>query len=138
MISRSPFHTEKIAQQIAKKYKRKTYCLWGELGSGKTTFVKGLGKFLGVKRKIVKSPTFLFLHEYHGTRGKLYHFDFYRITRRRSDIMKVLHEVLHKKDGFIAIEWPDRLKKFLPRRRADVFFTHYAPKARKIILSLHR
>lgn len=133
VVTNSSRETEALARNLAKAQKSHIFCLYGHLGAGKTTFIKGLGKFLGVKKSIVKSPTFVFLHEYHGSRGKLYHFDLYR-TRRSRDLLHELHEVIVKNDGYIAIEWADKLRRHLPKKRVDIYFDHLAPSSRKIVI----
>lgn len=110
--------------------------LYGNLGSGKTTFVQGLGKALGIKKHIIKSPTFVLLHSYEGRKAKLYHFDLYRI-KRKGELIHELHECLEKEDGFIIVEWANRIKGHKPLPRFDIFFEHHSPKARKIKIAYH-
>lgn len=137
LITHSPASTKKLASNLISVFlknvrkERPVFCLFGDLGAGKTTFVQGLGHALKIRRKLIKSPTFVFLHEYQGKKGKLYHFDLYRIRHNR-ELLHELHEVLHRRDGFIVIEWADRVKRFLPRKRYDIIFKHCAPRERKI------
>lgn len=133
ITTNSSRETEALALNLAKGQKSHIFCLYGHLGAGKTTFIKGLGKFLGVKKSIVKSPTFVFLHEYHGKRGKLYHFDFYR-TRPSRELAHELHEAIAKDDGYIAIEWASRVKRYLPQKRVDIYFNHLSAFCRKIVI----
>ena len=87
--------------------------LFGDLGSGKTTLVKGIAKGLKVKSQIVNSPSFVLLKEY---KGKLpvYHFDFYRIKKGEEVYGIGLEEFLFGK-GICVIEWADRIRRFLPK-----------------------
>jgi len=79
----------------------------GELGAGKTTFVRGLAEGLGINPGDVSSPTFTLVHEYRGGRLTLYHADLYRLERAATDDLGL--EEIGIKDGVLAIEWPDRL-----------------------------
>jgi tRNA threonylcarbamoyladenosine biosynthesis protein TsaE len=79
----------------------------GDLGAGKTTFVRGLAEGLGINPGDVSSPTFTLVHEYRGGRLTLYHADLYRLERAATDDLGL--EEIGIKDGVLAIEWPDRL-----------------------------
>ena len=81
--------------------------LSGNLGAGKTAFVRGLAEGLGVDSSAVSSPTFTLVHEYHGGRLTLYHADLYRLDRTATEDLGL--EELGVADGVLAIEWPDRL-----------------------------
>ncbi len=81
--------------------------LSGDLGAGKTTFVKGLAAGLGIDPDEVSSPTFTLLHEYRGERLTLYHADLYRLERTASEDLGLAEAGV--RDGVLAIEWPDRL-----------------------------
>ena len=79
----------------------------GNLGAGKTAFVRGLAEGLGVDPGEVSSPTFTLVHEYRGGRLTLYHVDLYRLDRAATDDLGL--DELGVADGVLAIEWPDRL-----------------------------
>ena len=93
-------------------------CLSGELGAGKTCLVKGLAEGLGIKGKVVTSPTFIIIREYKG-RIPLYHIDLYRIGL--VDDMRDLgmEEVVYG-SGVTAIEWAERIRDRLPDERIDI------------------
>ena len=81
--------------------------LYGDLGAGKTAFVRGLAEGLGVSRDEVSSPTFTLIQEYRGGRLTLFHADLYRIDDPREFDELGLDEV--GEDGVLAIEWAERL-----------------------------
>jgi len=87
----------------------------GNLGAGKTAFVRGLADGLGVDPHGVSSPTFTLVHEYRGGRVTLYHVDLYRLDRAATDDLGL--EEMGVADGVLAIEWPDRLTHALPGAR---------------------
>ena len=86
--------------------------LSGDLGAGKTAFVRGLAQGLGVSPDEVSSPTFTLVHEYRGGRLPLQHVDLYRLERVDLDTLG-LDEALAEA-GVVAIEWPERLQRRPP------------------------
>ncbi|SEA92719.1 tRNA threonylcarbamoyladenosine biosynthesis protein TsaE [Thalassobacillus cyri] len=93
--------------------------LEGDLGAGKTTFTKGLGQGLGVKRTI-NSPTFTIVKEYEG-RIPLYHIDAYRLEDSEEDIG---FEEYFQGDGVTVVEWAQFIQEYLPERRLDLTITY--------------
>ncbi len=87
------------------------FLLKGNLGSGKTALVQAMGRALGVKEPIT-SPSFSILHEYHYPKGKIYHFDLYRI--KNTDELKNigLEEILYS-GAYCYIEWPNIAQRIL-------------------------
>ncbi len=80
--------------------------LIGELGSGKTTFVRGLAKGLGIDEKIVRSPTFVIMSVYEGYKT-LYHIDLYRLNDYEELFYVGIDEILNDESSIIAVEWAD-------------------------------
>jgi tRNA threonylcarbamoyladenosine biosynthesis protein TsaE len=89
--------------------------LTGDLGSGKTTFIQGIAKSLGISEQIV-SPTFAIINEYLTGKFPLYHLDLYRLDRSEVEDLNIngYWEGIEFEPGIIAIEWPDRLTQFPP------------------------
>ena len=86
----------------------------GELGAGKTHFVKGLAAGLGAECAVT-SPTFTLIHEYRGGRLPLFHADWYRIDDER-ELMKIGIDDYLAEDGIVVIEWADKFRSALPSR----------------------
>jgi len=80
--------------------------LYGQLGAGKTAFVRGLARGLGARADDVSSPTYTLIQEYASSRGTLYHVDLYRLEPAEVEDLGL--EELIVGDGFVAIEWADR------------------------------
>ena len=101
-VLKSEEETYKFARDISKTLKgNEVICLRGQLGAGKTTFVKGLAKALGIKEGFqVRSPTFTIVNEYPTERGNLIHIDLYRV--KDFDYSEFLG------NGIIAVEWEER------------------------------
>jgi tRNA threonylcarbamoyladenosine biosynthesis protein TsaE len=90
------------------------FALTGDLGAGKTQFVKGF--VAGVESKVdVTSPTFVLVHEYGGGLLPVYHFDFYRIESREALLQLGFDDYVFG-DGVALIEWADRYRDMIPRR----------------------
>jgi len=112
-ISRSEDETQSIAGELAARLKPgDVVLLSGNLGAGKTAFVRGVAAGLGIPPEDVSSPTFTIVHEYRGGRVTLYHVDLYRLEKTATDDLGL--EEMGVKDGVLAIEWPDRLTHDMP------------------------
>lgn len=127
IVTKSAPETKKLGQKLATYLTPKdVVCLYGDLGSGKTTFVQGLAKGLAVKQRVV-SPTFIFIHEYRvNTRKikKLYHVDLYRIEKDRQLAALGLELLLSQEDSVTVIEWAEKAKELLPNNRIDIHFQY--------------
>ncbi len=94
--------------------------LFGDLGSGKTRFAKGVSSGLGLKENVT-SPTFTIVNEHRGGRLPLYHFDFYRL-RSISELNEIGFEDYIFGNGVCVIEWADMIQEKLPSKRFDIHF----------------
>ena len=112
-ISDSPFETETAGREFAWDLPAgSVIALTGQLGSGKTRFVKGLVAEIGAPGEVT-SPTFTLIHEYTGGRLPVYHFDFFRIEDRRSAERLGLEEYFFG-DGICVVEWADKFPELIP------------------------
>jgi tRNA threonylcarbamoyladenosine biosynthesis protein TsaE len=115
-LAGSEHATQEIGRQIAADLRPgDVLLLSGDLGAGKTTFVRGLAEGLGIDPEEVSSPTFTLVHEYRGGRLTLYHADLYRLEKAATDDLGL--EEIGVQDGVLAIEWPDRLAHDMPGAR---------------------
>jgi tRNA threonylcarbamoyladenosine biosynthesis protein TsaE len=123
-ISKSEAETQKIGKDFANNLKPGSIAaLFGELGSGKTQFIKGICKGLGVK-EIVNSPTFIIINEYYTENfGKLYHFDLFRM-KTTEEILNLGFEEYLSSNGILLIEWPELIENILPDNTIKIYLSH--------------
>jgi tRNA threonylcarbamoyladenosine biosynthesis protein TsaE len=115
-VTQSEDETAAVARALAARLKAgDVILLSGNLGAGKTAFVRGLASGLGIDPEDVSSPTFTLVHEYGGGRLTLYHADLYRLEKVAAEELGL--EEMGVADGVLAIEWPDRLAHALPGAR---------------------
>lgn len=123
MITKSEKETIALGQKIASQLKGgEIIALIGELGSGKTTLIKGIAQGLGIK-KIITSPSFVLMKIYPiKSKGikQLVHIDCYRIKKPQEISAIGALEYFGQKDTVVVIEWADKIKKILPRLRPDI------------------
>lgn len=133
--SASPEETERIGERLSESLKEgDRIALVGELGGGKTRFVRGLARGLG-SRGFVKSPSFTIVNIYEGGRLPLYHIDLYRIGRADEFESAGLDELVYGR-GVSAIEWADRAPGLLDECRIVVSFSHVSENEREIEIRL--
>ena len=115
-VSRSPKESERIAKEFAGVLKKgDVVLLCGRLGAGKTVFVKGILKGLGIKRDIARSPSFTLIREYHKGLLHIFHIDLYRIEKIRELNMLGYEEYFYEPEGITLIEWADKVQEMIPR-----------------------
>lgn len=119
MVTTSAKETQKIGAELAKRGAR-IVCLYGELGSGKTTFAQGFAKGLGITSRLL-SPTFIIVRRYDIPLSKkyFYHVDLYRVKSMRD---LGLEEIFTDPHAYTVIEWADKLGELLPKQRVDIRF----------------
>ncbi|HSV16739.1 MAG TPA: tRNA (adenosine(37)-N6)-threonylcarbamoyltransferase complex ATPase subunit type 1 TsaE [Tepidisphaeraceae bacterium] len=108
--------TEAVAATIARECRGgEVIALSGDLGAGKTQFVRGLVRALGGNPRAVSSPTFVLLNVYDGGRFTIYHLDAYRVGGA-DDFEAIGFTELLEQGGVVAVEWPERVADLLPTR----------------------
>lgn len=132
LISRSPAETQAIGERLgARLGPGAVVACTGELGAGKTCFLQGLARGLGVTGDVT-SPTFILVNQYRG-RLPVYHVDAYRTGSLGELIDLGLEEMLHG-DGVTAIEWADKLAPLLPARTIRVAISGLGDEPREIVI----
>lgn len=130
--SHSEDDTMELAQNIeSEKFPNMVICLRGELGSGKTVFVKGFANSLGIDENIT-SPTFTLVKEYLNGEMPLYHMDVYRLEDGDDGTIGLTD--YFNKDGVTIIEWSDIIKDSLPEERLELKFKVIDEETRVITL----
>lgn len=146
-ITKNAQETFSLGESIGKKIKEGTvFCLYGELGSGKTTFVQGLTSGLKIRKRII-SPTFVFVRQYKLRIKSLrprannlclfYHIDLYRVKTLNDAVAIGVGEILKEKGAVVAIEWAEKIKEILPKKRIDIFFKYIDEEKRRIVLKFN-
>ena len=144
IVTNSAFQTKKLGVDLAekilqnrKKTKRaRVLALQGELGGGKTTFLQGFAKGLGIKEKIL-SPTFVILKKFNISNPNFkffYHIDCYRIQKPKDILDLNFKKVVSDPQNIIAIEWADRVFKILPKNTIVINFKSNNKNKRSIII----
>ena len=134
LISNSEEETRACAQSLAGQLKAgDIILLQGQLGAGKTTFVKGLAQALKVSVKKVNSPTFVLMNYYKG-KLPIYHFDLYRLQTSK-EIDTLDFDDYFYGQGVSVIEWPERLGEYKPKLYYLVEFQHKGETQRRICIS---
>lgn len=118
-ITHSARETKQQGRKLTSKIEDNALlCLFGELGAGKTTFVKGVASGVGIEGPVV-SPSFLLLKSYHNN-TTLHHIDLFRIESSEEFIEAGLEDYLVGQKGIVAIEWANRIEPLLPESRIDI------------------
>jgi tRNA threonylcarbamoyladenosine biosynthesis protein TsaE len=142
-FTNSPSQTKKLGELLAKKIlsmkPRKTAFvigLEGDLGGGKTTFLQGFAKGLGIKQKIL-SPTFLIMRKFKIKNLKFkifYHIDCYRIKKPKEILDLGFKEIIQNPQNIVAVEWADQIRKIMPKNTIILRFEFVNKKTRKIVV----
>lgn len=126
---------DQAAQKVLEFAKNERFFIFeGEMGAGKTTFIKALAKALGVT-DVVSSPTFSIVNEYEGKGRIIYHFDFYRI-KDLQEAFDIGYEEYFYSEHICLIEWPEKVEELLPEHYIKIEIT--APSETERLLSISR
>ena len=127
--------SSRLARKMASKDKAVVLCLTGDLGGGKTAFVQGFAKALGIKEKIL-SPTFVLMKKFDIPRNKnfkkLFHFDCYRINKPKEILSLGFREIISDPQNIIVAEWAEKIKEVLPSGSMRIHFEFIDEGKRKI------
>ncbi len=142
-LTKNPEETKRIAASLASRVLKSGFGskafligLTGDLGGGKTTFVQGFARGLGLKKKIL-SPTFLIMKRFTIKDPRftnLYHLDCYRIKKAKEVLDIGIKEIMKNPQNIVVIEWADKIKKALPLKTLWIDFDFVDEKTRKIII----
>jgi tRNA threonylcarbamoyladenosine biosynthesis protein TsaE len=131
-ISKSEKETADIAAKIIKKYpSTRIFGLKGDLGSGKTAFVRGVAKKLGVKENVT-SPTFVIMKTYEAPSRHLVHIDAYRLGSQEDLFAIGFDDLVSEASNLVFIEWPERVFETMPKNMKLINFIHLDENSRKI------
>jgi len=120
VLTNNASETMSVGEELAGRLRPgDVVALYGNLGSGKTTFTKGIGKGLGVKNpEHINSPTFVLIKEYDG-KIPLYHLDLYRLDDFKEIENLAVEEYIYG-NGVTVIEWAEKMEGMLPEKRVSV------------------
>jgi len=127
IITKKPEETARVGEALARylvsRESPRILCLYGQLGSGKTTFAQGFARGLGITTRLL-SPTFIIVRRYQIPKKEnyLYHVDLYRLQKTPEIEGIGLSEIFADSASYTVIEWAGRLGELLPEHRIDVFF----------------
>ncbi len=141
IISYNSSETKRAGEELALKIlsspqKGRILALKGGLGAGKTTFLQGFAKGLGVKKRVL-SPTFVIFNRFKLKSPcfeNFYHFDCYRIESFKEMEILGFREIISSPGNIIAVEWPEKIRKILPKRIIELKFKILENDKRKIII----
>ena len=147
-LTKTPSQTKKIGELLAKKIlktKPKKMALVvgleGDLGGGKTTFLQGFAKGLGIRQKIL-SPTFVIMKRFEIPKSRhltsniqyLIHIDCYRISRPKEIFDLGFKEIISNPQNIVAVEWADHIRKIMPKKTIWAVFELINKNKRKIVI----
>lgn len=134
LIIESPETIDKPAGEFLKLFdKYRIFAFYGEMGVGKTTFIKAICKAAGIK-DLVSSPSFALIYEYISESGQFfYHFDLYRI-KEINELYDIGYEDYFYGNGICLIEWPERAEELLPPECVRIYFNERADGSRLLLI----
>lgn len=133
LVSHSVGETRRLGALLGKLLRGdELICLEGELGTGKTSLIQGIGQGQGITQPIT-SPTFTLVNEYQGRKATFYHVDLYRL-RRADEIVQAGIDAYFYDDGICVIEWAEKARGILPSQRLHITLEHRDGNERYIAL----
>lgn len=130
----SQHQTKEVAKKLAKEIISGVIALTGELGTGKTTFVQGFAKGLGVKDKIF-SPTFVLIRQHKlPDKSMLYHIDLYRLEGKINIKQSGIKELISNPNNLVLIEWAEKIESSLPKNTTYINIKSLSENKREIII----
>lgn len=132
-IADSPASLLDIATTVLKTHtEARFFALYGNMGSGKTTFIHAFLKTLGVEDALT-SPTFSIVNTYLSSRRiPIYHFDFYRI-QSEDEVYDIGYEEYFYSEGYCFVEWPEKISDLLPTEVVSIFIEEEKESSRRKI-----
>lgn len=128
-LTTSAAQTRKIGRDLAAGGKARIIGLVGDLGGGKTTFLQGFAKGLGIKEKVL-SPTFIIIRRI----KNFYHIDCYRVKDYKDLLNLDFKKIVSDPKNVVAVEWADRVQKIMPKETLWIHFKFINSKTRQIVL----
>lgn len=136
LITKSEAETKEVAKGFTKAFLKNggVVGLFGQLGSGKTTFVQAVGSTLGIKEKIL-SPTFIFIRNYQLAKlnKTLFHIDLYRLEGSKDLENLGLREIFENPNNIVVVEWAEKLGKLLPKDTIKIKFEILDKNTRRLL-----
>ena len=137
VISNSAEETENLGAALGRELRSgDVVTLIGEIGAGKTTFVRGLAQGLGVPAGSVASPSFVLVRQYTSGRMPLYHADLFRLENLPQAANVGLEEC-YEAGGVTLIEWANKVPGVLPEQFLEIRFEAMDPESRRLTLQPH-
>jgi len=143
-ITKNFEETQKLGEDFAKEILRQAQdktsttavvlVLQGDLGGGKTTFLQGFAKGLGIKEKVL-SPTYIIYRKFKIKNNKyFYHFDCYRINKPEEILELGWNDIISDPNNIVTVEWPEKTKKYIPKTAIKIKFKFIDNNTREIML----
>jgi tRNA threonylcarbamoyladenosine biosynthesis protein TsaE len=133
IVSSTPEETERIGWLLGEALRGgETIALAGELGSGKTTLVRGIARGVGCDSAEVASPSFTLINEYNGA-VPLFHIDLYRLESER-ELYEIGYEEYIGGDGAVVVEWADKVPQAVPKESLWITLKYLDAERREIVM----
>lgn len=135
-LTKNSFQTKLLGENMAKELLKSNsqqralvLGLTGDLGGGKTTFLQGFAKGLGINQRVL-SPTFIIMRRI----GRFYHIDGYRIKNSKELLLLGFKKIINDPKNIVAVEWADRVSEVMPKSAIWLGFEFVNDKTRRIVV----